>query len=284
VVYLGLELGCLYGLVALTFTAIFNATKVINFSQGEFVMLGAVGSYYLVGVGKLSVPMALVLVCVGIALMSLLLQRLMIQPLVQGKVNLISIVIGTVAVSILISVSVGILTNFRHLAVPSYFSVSKPILLFGNKILPESLVFFVTCGVLVLGYWLFLNKTLTGVAMQALSINQEAAILAAIRPSTVGAIAFLISGIYAGITGFLVAPIVAVNATMGFPLLIQGFMACIFGGIGRPFGAVLGGLFLGIVTILFSMLFASVYSEMIKLLLLFVVLLLRPKGLITEKV
>jgi branched-chain amino acid transport system permease protein len=276
----GLGLGCIYGLVGLSFNGIYDASKIVNFAQGEFAMIGAVvGS---VAMYDWSLPLYLVLpVTIGVAvLFSWILQYLIVEPLLKRSAGMIAVIIGTMAVALMIQGFFGWWIGFAPRRIAAYVDPFSWKL--GEIVVAkEYAVIIVSTLLLTLLYWLFLEKTRWGLATRATGQNQLGAVGVGVPAVRVRNLAFAISATVAAIAGFLVGPLVGAGLFMGFDLLIYGFVACVIGGLGRPYAALVGGVILGLTTS-FMGVFASYLVTPTNMAVLALVLLIRPGGLFVK--
>ncbi len=282
ILFSGISIGSIYGLVALTFTSIYNASRVINFAQGEFVMLGSLGAFIFLGILRLPIILTFLLTIAFVSIVGLAIQRLMVSPLVAKGAPVFTLILSTLSSGLIISGSVGAATEYAWLRVAP-LAGSIPVRLSGVPMMPQNLFIIGATVLLVVAYRFFLKKTFTGVALRATGADKDMASLVGIRSSTMIGLAFAISAAMSAIAGILVAPIAHASAEMGLPLVIKGFIACIFGGLGNPYAAVLGGLILGITGALLTGYFSSVYAEIVTFVILLLILIPRPAGLFGEK-
>ncbi len=278
----GISVGSIYGLVALTFTSIYNASRVINFAQGDFVMLGALGLFVFSGIFHLPIFVTFLLTIALVSIVGLAIQRLMVNPLMAQRAPLFTVLLGTLASGLIISGAVGAATEYAWLRVDPLVGV-VPVRWFGVPIMPDNLLIIGATVLLVVAYRFFLKKTVVGMALRATGANRDMASLVGIRSSTMVGLAFVVSAAMSAIAGILVAPIAHASATMGLPLVIKGFIACIFGGLGNPYAAVLGGLTLGIIGAFLTGYYSSAYAEIATFTLLLLILIPRPQGLFGER-
>ncbi|WP_449244085.1 branched-chain amino acid ABC transporter permease [Desulfobacca acetoxidans] len=272
----GLTNGAIYALIGLGFSIIFNATAIINFAQGEFVMLGALTaiSFYSFG---LSLPLAFILSVVVVTVVGLGFERLAIRP--AREATPISLIIITVGGGVLIKGLAMLLWGKDAYSLPP-FSGREPLSIVGATILPQSLWIIGLMFILVAGLELFLRFTLLGKAMRAASFNPVAARLVGIRVSQMVQFSFGLSSALGAVAGVLIAPITMGVYDMGSMLGLKGFCAAVIGGLGSSFGGVLGGLVLGVAEAFASGLLSSGYRDAVAFLILLLVLFLRPQGLI----
>ncbi len=271
----GLTIGAIYALVALGFVIIYNASHVINFAQGEFVMIGGMATVAFAGAGlplALAIPAAvLAAVAVGLAL-----EKLAVEP-ARGA-SVVTLIIITIGASILLRGLAALVWDKKiHALRP--FSGEQPIAFAGATILPQSLWVLGVTLLIVLALAWFFGRTLTGKAMLAASHNPLAARLCGINVRFVLLLSFGLSAALGAIAGILVAPITLTSWDVGVMLGLKGFAAAILGGLGSGAGAIAGGLLLGVAESLGAGYVSSAYKDAIAFVVILVVLLFLPSGL-----
>ncbi|MBX9620368.1 MAG: branched-chain amino acid ABC transporter permease [Hyphomicrobiales bacterium] len=272
----GLTVGAVYGIVALGFTLIYNASGVMNFAQGEFVMIGGMVTVSAVGAG-VPLPLAALIAVIVAASVGVLLQRLAIEPVRDAPpVVLIIITVGAA----LVIRGVAQIVFGKQLHKLSDFSGDTPLAFLGASILPQALWVLAGTVLIVALVWLFLNLTMLGKALIATSANRLAAKLVGINISFILALAFALSAVIGSAAGILVTPITFTYAEVGTLLALKGFAALVLGGLGSPLGAVIGGLLLGLSEAFAAGYLSSTYKDAVALLLMIAVLLLRPGGIL----
>jgi branched-chain amino acid transport system permease protein len=276
--FIGLGLGSIYGLIGLILVVTFNATRVINLAVGEFVMIGAIVSAILVNSFQIPMFWGILVGLSGAIIVGIALNWLIVSPLLNKHMAIIIIIIGTYAGALLISGGIGALTDFSYVGTPAILSLK--VVKFGIiSIVPQyALCIVVTAGVLI-AYWYFLNRTHFGWALKATSINRNMCELLGISTSKMVALAFAISGAIGAVAGLLVGPMSSVNAQMGFPMMINGFIASVLGGMGNPYAAVVGGVVIGFLHVFIAGYFAPGYAQVTTFLLLIGILYVRPYGM-----
>lgn len=275
----GLTIGAIYALVALGFTLIYNASHVINFAQGEFVMVGGMATVAFAAAG-LPLPVAIALAVAAAALVGLLLEKFAIEPAKNASV--VSLIIITIGASILLR---GLATLVWDKSIHSLkpFSGDAPIAIAGATILPQSVwVMGVTAVIVLLLAWFF-GRTLLGKALLATSHNRVAAQLMGISVRRVLLVSYGLSAALGAVAGILVAPITFTSWDVGVMLGLKGFAAAILGGMGSGAGAVLGGLVLGILEAMGAGYLSSAYKDAIAFVLILVVLFFLPNGLLGKR-
>ncbi len=280
----GLTIGAIYALVALGFTLIYNASHVINFAQGEFVMVGGMATVALAAAG-LPLPAAIALAVLAAAAVGLALEKFAIEP--ARNASVVSLIIITIGASILLR---GLATLVWDKSIHSLkpFSGDTPITIAGATLLPQSLwVMGVAAVIVALLAWFF-GRTLLGKALLATSHNRTAAQLMGISVRRVLLVSYGLSAALGAVAGILVAPITFTSWDVGVMLGLKGFAAAILGGMGSGPGAVVGGLALGLLEALGAGYLSSAYKDAIAFVLILAVLFFMPNGLLgarsTERV
>ncbi|MBS0335605.1 MAG: branched-chain amino acid ABC transporter permease [Proteobacteria bacterium] len=276
----GLTVGAVYALVALGFSIIYNASQVINFAQGEFVMVGGMCSVWLVDQG-VPLPAAVVLAVAAAALLGLALEKFAVEPARGAPV--VTLVIITIGASILLR-GLATLVWDKKIHALKPFSGEAPLQVGGAVVLPQSLwVLGVTLAVVLLLSWFF-GRTLLGKALLATSHNRLAAQLVGISVRNVMLLSFSLSAALGAVAGILVAPITFTSWDVGVMLGLKGFAAAILGGLGSGAGAVLGGMVLGIAESMSAGYVSSAYKDAIAFVILLAVLVFAPDGLLGRRV
>jgi branched-chain amino acid transport system permease protein len=275
----GLTVGAVYALVALGFTLIYNASDVVNFAQGEFVMLGGMVTVFASAAG-VPLPVA-ALIAVGVAVaVGLLLYWLAIAP--SRGASAVSTIIITIGASILLKGAAQVVFDKQFHKLPS-FSGDAPIELLGASIQPQSLWVLGGTAAVVLVLYVFLERTLVGKAVLATSASRLAARLVGINTATIMALAFGGSAAIGAIAGILVTPITLTSYDVGTMMALKGFAAAMLGGMGNPLGAVVGGLLLGLLETLGAGYVSSTYKDGFAFVTILVVLLAMPQGLLGRR-
>jgi branched-chain amino acid transport system permease protein len=280
----GLTVGAVYALVALGFTLVYNASDVVNFAQGEFVMIGGMGTVFLSAAGA-PLPLAAVLAVAAAVVVGLLLHRLAIEP-ARGA-SAVTLIIITIGASIFLRGVAQVVFDKQFHKLPS-FSGDEPVNLFGAAVQPQSFWVVGGAAVIVLALTLFLERTVLGKAVRATAANRLAARLVGIDTAVVMALAFGVSAAIGAVAGVLVTPITLTSYDIGVLLALKGFAAAMLGGMGNPVGAVLGGLIVGLLEAFSAGYLSSNYKDAVAFLTILLVLLVAPQGLLgragTERV
>ena len=272
----GLTVGSAYGLTALGFTIIFNTTGVINFAQGEFVMIGGMLSVFLVRLPGIDLLPAILLAVAITTAIGALIERFTIRPVKNASV--INLIIVTIGVSILARGLAMLWWGKDTFALP-HFSGITPINILGAFILPQSLwILAITLTLLVI-LKVFFTHTIYGKGMLACSFDRKAAWLVGIGVEKMVLFSFMISAFVGAVGGAILAPITMTSFDVGILLGLKGFAACIVGGLGNPFGAAAGGLILGVLESFGAGLVSSAYKDAITFIILLLLLFIKPSGL-----
>lgn len=271
----GLTVGAVYALVALGFTLVYNASDVVNFAQGEFVMLGGMVTVFAAAAG-VPLPLAAVLaVCVAVVV-GLLLYWLAIEP--ARDASPVTLIIITIGASILLRGAAQILFDKQFHKLPS-ISGDTPINLLGATIQPQSFWVLGGTAVIVILLYVFLERTVLGKAVLATAANRLAARLVGINTMTVMALAFGGSAAIGAVAGILITPITLTSYDVGTMLALKGFAAAMLGGMGNPLGAVAGGLLLGLLEAFGVGYISSTYKDAFAFIVILLVLFAMPQGL-----
>ncbi len=272
----GLTLGAIYALIAFSFSLVFRTTRIMNIAQGDFSMLGGMAAISLIGLRLpmfVAVPAAIVLVAiVGLAMERFVIRRVLKFPRMM-------IVMITIGVSMIIQGSGIVIWGQDSYSLP-HLSGADPVQLFGASMLPQTVWILGISAVLSLAFWLFLDRTMIGLAMRAAAENRLMASLVGANPERIVQLSFIFGASIGALAGVLVAPIVFMNFSVGILLTTKGIVAAIIGGIESNVGAVVGGLAVGLAESMAAGIFPSMYKDVIALTVLLIVLCAMPKGIL----
>lgn len=251
----------------------------MNFAQGEFIMLGGVVEFYLLGLGW-PVFLSLLVSSVFVGVVGILVYFIFIKN--TKRPTELSLIILTIGISVLIR---GVtMVIFGKNAYPvgnflSFESINLANLTFSSQYL---VVFFVVVFLVGILFWFF-SKTLTGKLFLASSLNPLACRLFGVNVSNLSAMSFFISGLVGAIGGAVIAPISFVKYDMGLMFGLKGFAASVVGGFGNNIGAVVGGLVIGISESLAAGYVSSSYKDMVAFVVMIAVLFIAPEGIFGSK-
>lgn len=271
----GVTVGAVYALVALGFTIIFNASGVVNFAQGEFVMLGGMITFFVHAAG-LPLPLAALVAIAATAAIGVAMNKLAIEPARGAPV--VSLIIITIGASIFIRGATQLIFDKQIHTFPA-FSGDQPIQVLGATILPQSLWVIGGAVTVFVALWVFFTRTLLGRAVLATSNNRLAAQLVGINTTFVMTLAFALSAGIGAMAGVLATPITLTSYDVGLTLALKGFAAAMLGGMGNPKGALVGGILLGVIEALTAGYLSSQYKDAAAFVVILAVLFFLPQGL-----
>lgn len=280
-----LSLGSLYGLIAVGYTMVYGILRLINFAHGDIFMLGAYFVYFATIVYRLPWIVGVALAVAGTTACGLLVDRIAYRPL--RRAPRISALISAIGVSFFIeNFAVVVFTGMPRPVVQPPL-LMKPILVGGGvRLIPLGLVVPAISFLLVALLVWVIYRTKPGLAMRAISFDIEATRMMGVSVNRIIALAFGIGSALAAVAGILWAlRYPRVEPFMGMTPGIKAFIAAVLGGIGSVPGAMIGGLLLGFVEIMFVAFFPVVsgYKDAFAFLILILILLFRPTGLLGEK-
>jgi len=270
----GVTVGFIYTLVGLGFTVIYNSSGIINFSQGEFVMAGGMSAVFLLSAG-LPLGVSFILAIMITSLVGILLYKLIALSKDSSQISLIILTLGY---AIFLRGLAQVVFDKELHTMPSFVG-DGALEIFETTITYQALAVIVVSILIVISLYLFFNKTKTGQAMMAASNNVDAAKLMGINIKKILMLNFAISAVIASIGGILLTPITSTNYEVGIMLGLKGFCAAIIGGLGTPFGAVAGGLILGILESLIAGYVSSEYKDAVAFVVLLAILFFMPGGI-----
>ena len=271
----GLAVGCVYGLIALGFVLIFKTTEVINFAQGEIMMIGAFIAFTLITVFKVPFVLAFLLtpiICGGIGI---LLERVLIRPLVGEPV--VSIIIVTIGLSITLRAFAGMIWSYDTFDFPHVFS-EEAIKISSIVVSPIDIwIILVSLGLVTL-LFLFFKFTTLGISLQASAQNPLASLLMGISVKRVYSMTWAISAMVGAVAGIIIVPITFLSANMGF-LGLKAFPAAVIGGFNSIPGALVGGVIIGVSENLAGIYLPPWFKDIFAYVVMMAVLMIRPEGI-----
>ena len=274
----GIGTGCIYGLIGIGFCVIYNASGIVNFAQGMFVMLGGMLTHALFSRAGLPLPLAAFLAIVIVALMGVAIEQLVVRPLWKRNATMFVMILATLASQIVVERLTLIVAGDQPKTFPG-FSDAPPFKIGGVAISVQLVWIAVISLLLVGGLALFFARTRTGRAMRACAINREAAALQGIPVARMLGFSFALSAALGAVAGILITPTQYTAFNVGVPFAISGFIAAILGGFGSAGGAFVGGIMLGVAQAAAIVIFGAGFKNVAALSILLVFLLARPSGL-----
>jgi branched-chain amino acid transport system permease protein len=278
----GLQIGCIYALMALSFYLILSATGILNFAQGEWMMVSGVLGLTLIGYG-VPYPAAVVASVLGAAALALLSERLIIRPLQNRSAPQAIMLLALFGIMLVVRYGTGVVHGRLEEPLPGPAGNHVFVLADSVFVFAQTLVVYGTTVAVFAGVVLFIRRTWLGRSLRAAALDPLAASLIGVDLNRVRMAAFGLGGLVAAIVAWLYAPLYAVGYLTGAIPGIKGFIALFVGGMASPFGALVGGLLLGVLEVTVSRYLPSIYSEGIAFVLLMLILFVRPNGLIAER-
>jgi branched-chain amino acid transport system permease protein len=284
----GITVGSIYAIVAIGFNIIYNTTGIINFAQGEFVVLGALIA---ISFSHVFIP----LFPFGFALLLSIVLSVIITTVIGGVIEIVFIKwIKDPTVLRLIIITIGLSLLIRETALHvwdekvrafKYFTGTEvsSISILGAHFSPQVLWVLGISAVIVICLSLFFRFTLTGRAMRACAANRTAARLCGINIKMMVTISFMISAAIGALAGCVISPITQTQYNMGAPLAIKGFVVAILGGLGNSLAAVAAGLILGLLESFSIVWLPNAYRDVVAIIILLVILFFKPSGIFGRK-
>jgi branched-chain amino acid transport system permease protein len=272
----GLTYGSIYAVVAIGFNIVYSATGIINFAQGEFVMLGGMLA---VSLGRLvPLPLAILGAVAATAAVGALVEVALLRWL--WKPTVLRMVVITIGASILLREAALALWGEGVRSLP-YFTGDEvtSVGILGARISPQAFWVLGTVALIVAVLEWFYRRTLLGWEMRACAANKDAAALCGVPVRGLVTLSFALAAAIGALAGAVVSPITYTSYAVGGPLAIKGFTVAILGGLGNSGGAVAAGLALGVVESFAVSVLPTAYKDVVTLTLLLAVLVLRPSGL-----
>jgi branched-chain amino acid transport system permease protein len=272
----GLTLGAIYSLVAMGFSIIYSGTRVINFAQGEFSMLGGMLMYTFSVQAGMPTWLSFLLAVMLVTLLGAAFERAAIYPMRNASV--VTVIIITIGFSIFIRAVSKWAWGTDPVKIAS-FSGEDPLRFFGTAVVPQSFWVLGLTVIAVVLVFFFFNRTLVGKGMRAVAANPDAAGLVGVSSSVNSLLAWTMAAALGAAAGIVIAPINFAAYSFGVMLGLKGFAAAVLGGLGSAPGAVIGGLVLGVLETIVAGVFPSGYKDAVAFVILILVLLIRPQGL-----
>jgi branched-chain amino acid transport system permease protein len=275
----GTAVGCVYGLIALGFVLIYKATEVVNFAQGELMMLGGFFAFTFIGLMGLNYWIGFFLAVLAMAALGAGVERAIVRPILGYPA--FSIVMATIGLSFFARSIAGMIWGTDDLKIDTPFSAG--VVRIGGLVLADDKLSVIVATVLLcIALYLFFSRTRMGIAMQATSQNMLAAYYMGIPVKRVFSLIWAISAAVACFAGILLAPIAFIHTNIGF-LGLKAFPAAVLGGFGSIPGALVGGVIIGVIETLAGFYLPQGWKDIAAYIVLLAVLMLKPEGLFGER-
>ncbi len=273
----GVTIGAIYALVALGFVTISRASQIINFAQGEFVMLGGVITFFLLNSVRLPYLFAALIAILIVVLIGFAMHLSILYPL--RKASILILIMATLGASIFLSSTSGLIFGTLPKTLPP-FSGEGPLQIGIISVSPQSLWVLLSTFIMLIFLYLLSHRTLLGKAMEASSTDPLGADLLGISRNLMVFLAFGVSAGVGAFAGILITPLFFTSFSSGTLLGLKGFISAVLGGWGKSSGAILGGFILGIVESLSLAFIPSGYKDGVAFVILLLILYFRPKGIL----
>jgi branched-chain amino acid transport system permease protein len=280
----GIAVGALYGLLALSVSLIYASLDIIHFAQGEIFTMGAFLGWVAYTKG-LPFILALILGVLGTCAVAVVIQKAIYNPILKGgggfSVRGLTFVVAGFGMSI-------ILQNIYWLvwgAVSKNYNADfgEGISLGSMTLQPIYIIIIITATIMMIALYLLLKKTKIGLAMKAVSYNKEISSLMGIDVGIVISFSFGLAAALSAVAGILSAQIIFVRYNMAVTMLLKAFCASVVGGLGNVYGAMIGGLLIGITETIGGSIIGSQYKDIISFVIMIAVLMYKPGGLFITK-
>ena len=281
--FAGLTNGFVYALVGLGIAVVFRGTRIINAMQGEFALIGGVAAYLLLE--RFGSPLAVAAVGGVIAGGELgwLTDLLLVRPTRRRGGSEESFLLLTLGIAFAISAGTLYLFGRDSRLLPGIGGEGSQII-FDAAIRTHALWLIAIATLVMVLLWLFYHRTHIGLSMLAASIDEEGAATIGIDVPRMRTLTFLLGGLVGGLAGVLVSPLITIQYEMGLLLTLKGFAAAILGGLTNPFGAVVGGVTLGLIESLAVVSVSSGYKDVIAMIILILIMIVLPNGMLGQRV
>jgi branched-chain amino acid transport system permease protein len=274
--FAGITVGSIYAIVAIGFNIIYNTTGIINFAQGEFLIVGAMTAISLSAFMPL--PAAIILAVLLTTLLGGLVEIVFIRRVRDASV--LRLIVITIGISILMREAMLHIWSDRVRSLPYFTGTDiSTVTILGAYISPQVLWVLGVSAVIVSGLTLFFRFTRIGRAMRACADDRMAARLCGINDRWMVTLSFMLSAGIGALAGCVISPVTQTQYDMGASLAIKGFTVAILGGIGNSMAAVVAGLFLGLLEAFMVSQFDAAYKEAVSIVVLLLILIFRPSGL-----
>ncbi len=279
----GLTNGFVYALVGLGIAVIFRGTRIINAMQGEFALVGGMAGYVALEQAGLPLPLATLGGVAAGGVLGLLVELALVRPTRRRGGSEDSYLLLTLGVAFAISAGVLYFFGRDSRNYPGIGGEGSQIL-FDAAIRTHAIWLIVIASTVMVLLWLFYHRTRIGLSMMAASIDEEGAATIGINVPWMRTLTFLLGGLVGGLAGVLVSPLITIHYEMGLLLTLKGFAAAILGGLTNPFGAVVGGVTLGLIESFAVLTLSSGYKDVIAMAVLILIMIVLPNGMLGRRV
>lgn len=275
----GLTNGFVYALVGLGIAVVFRGTRIINAMQGEFGLVGGIAAYLVVERVAASLWLASIAGVLAGGLLGVLAEVFLVRPTRRRGGTEESYLLLTLGIAFAISAAALYFFGRDARLLPGIGGEDSQLIL-DAAIRTHALWLMLIASIVMVVLWLFYHRTRIGLSMMAASIDEEGAATIGIDVPLMRTLTFLLGGLIGGLAGVLVSPLITLHYEMGLLLTLKGFAAAILGGLVNPFGAVVGGVTLGLIESIAVLSVSSGYKDVIAMTLLIVIMIVMPHGIL----
>jgi branched-chain amino acid transport system permease protein len=272
----GIAIGAVYALVAVGLTLIFRATGVINFAQGEMLMIGA---YSYVLLAQAGMPPLVQMAGAVLAGVLLGLIFFFVTGVLLRKAAEITVVIGTLAISILLQAGARLRYTDNPMRSEPWIFGDRDVSFGGTTLSINSFTIIAVTVLIGVGLYVWFSRSLYGKAMRAVAEDTQRAALTGIPVRSMLLLSWIVGGVVAAIAGALLSPVTGVFPAMGATVLFPAFIAAALGGFESVTGSLIGGVLLGVLQTLAVVVVGGVFRDGVTFAVLLAVLIWRPQGL-----
>lgn len=276
-----LYLGCVYALIATGLTITYSATRVVNFAQGEYFVLGAALAYELQSVHHQPAWLAAVLIVACAAGLGVISERAIMLPIQRSGIHY-AWIISTIALALILESIYGKQFTSAVLRPPPLVGGSVSIL--GGDVQWQIFVVVGVAFAIMIAYEQFLKRTVYGSAIRGTAHDPETTSTFGVSIRTVIVVSFVISAVITALAGMLVSSILFITPTVGLTYTTSGFVAMVLGGLGSSRGAIAGGLIVGLLNALVVNLISPNVGQIVIVSILALILVVRPTGIFASPV
>ncbi|PWI26282.1 branched-chain amino acid ABC transporter permease [Kurthia sibirica] len=269
----------MYALISMGLNMILGVVRIINFAHGEFLMIAMYLSYLFFIWGNLDPYVSAILIVIILFFIGALTQKLLIEPIIDKPAP--TKIFATLGLSIALQNLALMVFDANYLSVKTSYQTSV-VTLFNLSISVPRLLAFVVAILVVIALYYFLQKTMVGRAIRAVSMQRTAAHLMGINVKRIYMVAFGIGTALVGVAGSMLLPIYSVFPTVGASFVLIAFVVVVLGGMGNMFGAFYGGLIIGVVESFAGVLISPGVKEIVYFIIFLLVLLIKPAGLFSK--
>ncbi len=276
----GLAMGFIYALVSIEYTIIWNASGLLNFSHERLILLGAYifGAQFVLR-NQLNSTLSVILMLITTFLIGVVISYLLMRPL--RNMPLVFSVTGTIMLGRIITESVRIVWGNNPIPLANWLQGTIKV---RTLVISKTYIIIIAvAAILVAALQVFLNKTKVGTAMRCVSQNKKAAAYMGIDVDRSSAITMGLSALICGVIGILIIPLFQLKGDMTGMIGLKGFAAGVVGGFGYLPGGILGGILIGILESLSTLVVPGIYKDTVSFILLILFLLVKPSGILGHK-